>query len=279
MNEQGVIIIFSPSSILIDDQKNYLQSLGITAEKIAGDVEYSDRDIIREEIQQKNSAIRFLFVTPEVADKNFIMKEFLENLIRDGSNIYYIVVDEAHKVVDSADYRESFELLGEFRSMNENIPWICLTTVNKNFEQKIARKLKMKNTKIFTSSSVMENIFYDVVLDGTQEGQKVEHFICGLSDAHGKFPSGIIFCNYVEDIEKTLSYFQNASDIPIDARGYHSKFTNSAKNFENWVNGHFPVLVTTGETLGFGIRHNVPAIRFVIHLYMPKNLRSFYHAS
>jgi bloom syndrome protein len=264
-----VTIVFQPSSVLINNHKEFLDSLNIRAEIIDGNVSYEERDDIRAEIEEADSQIRFLFVTPEVVNKNFIMREFLENILTEGEIVNYVVVDEAHKLIDST-YRESYELLGELRMMNEDIPWIALTSTN--LENSIAQKLNMKDPLYLSSPMTRENIFYDVVMDGTKEGQKVEDFINRLK-VRGEVPSGIIYCNLSRQIPTTISYLKS---VGIEAGAYHR---NVGDKFENWANGDFPVLVTTGESLGFGVNFNMPAIRFVIHLYMPSNLRSFYHVS
>lgn len=273
MKPSGVTIIFSPSKILIRNHHKYLQSLDIRSSIIDGHVDLNDRDEIRNEIQDPNSKIRFLFVTPEIADKNGIMNSFLENFIR-SSLVNYIVVDEAHKVIDST-YRESYKILCGFRKINKNIPWIALTSTNRYLESKIAKALGMKNPLYLSSPLTRDNIIYDVVLDGTVEGQRIVDFINGLKESD-EIPSGIIFCNYANEIQDTVTYLKKNG---IKAHSCHRKIGNEFDNFKRWIDGEVSVLVTTGETLGFGINFNIPAVRFVIHLYMPSNLRSFYHVS
>jgi superfamily II DNA helicase RecQ len=201
------------------------------------------------------------------------MRQFLERILTEGEIVNYVVVDEAHKLIDS-DYRDAYELLGEFRSLNVDVPWIALTSINRNLEGALADKLNMENPLYLSSSLTRENIFYDVVMDGTlgiNEGLMVEHFITGLRE-NGRIPSGIIYCREAREIENTASYLEGNIATGV----YHRNLGN---DFDRWVNGEFPVLVTTGESLGYGINFNVPAIRFVIHMYMPSNLRSFYHVS
>lgn len=236
---------------------------------IDGSFPYDTRDIIRNKILEADSQIRFLFVTPEVVDANRIMSSFLQEIITESELVNYIVVYEAQKLID-ATYREAFEAPGEFRLMNNEIPWIALTSVNRHLEGEIARKLNMENPLYLTSPLTRDNIFYDVVSDGLKEGHKINEFIESFKQ-DGKIPAGIIFCNYSKDIKKTISYLKS---VDIEAGAYHRNFGNK---FKRWTAGEFPVFVTTGESLGYGINFNVPAIRFVIHLYMPNTLRSFYH--
>jgi superfamily II DNA helicase RecQ len=63
LKTSGVTIIFSPSSILIKNHCQFLNSLNIRAEIIDGTVrDLHARDDIRAEIEQNDSQIRFLFV-------------------------------------------------------------------------------------------------------------------------------------------------------------------------------------------------------------------------
>lgn len=273
MKKIGITIVFTPALASIYDQLNYLRSLNIEAVTINSDTPYESRDYFKEKITEDNSLIRFLFITPEIFGSvgNSGNAEWFRYLISNGA-INYIVVDEAHKILDT-DFREDFKGLKNFRSLNLLIPWIALTTINRNLETKIAEELNMQNPTFLTSTSVRENIYYEAIPDDTIEDKNIINFLNKIKK-DSEIPAGIIFCKTYNDIEATIKYL-NENGIQADC--YHGNLQEAQRVIQRWFGREFSVLVATGQSFGFGINYQVPVIRFVIHLGMPDNLRSFYH--
>lgn len=248
---------------------NYLRSLKIEAESINQNVSYEHRDEIIRKIREENSII-FLFLTPEMA---FRQRDFLTELI-EQNKVGFFVVDEAHKIIDSAGYRD-FSILKDLRLLNVDIPWIALTTSDENTQEKIAQALNMKNTLFLSSSSVKNNIQYESISNVNAKGQTIVDFLNSFS-IDGKIPSGLIFCRLAMEVEIIKTYL---TVNLINSKCFYGNHADRENNFIDWANAAFPVLIATGDSLGYGLHNQMPAVRFVIHFGMPDNLRSFYHVS
>jgi superfamily II DNA helicase RecQ len=275
MKNKGLTIVFTPALASIYDQVFYLNLLGIRAVTINSETGYTVRDEIKAEIEQENSAVRFLIITPEIFSADFGNKGnavWFKGLIA-NKPINYIVVDEAHKVIDASEFREAFNQLREFRSMNLNIPWIALTTVNRNLEGQIAEYLNIQDPFAIWSSSVRKNIFYDTVPNATLQNENIVNFLKRMQE-NEKIPPGIIFCNTYAHLEATESYLR-AQGFTVGC--YYGNMPQGQRNLERWFNREFSIIIATSESFGFGIHYRVPPIKFVIHLGMPEKLRSFYH--
>lgn len=249
----------------------YLNQHGFNAESINSQVSCDDRESIMEDLESNSSEIRFFFVTPEMTRSNSVVRELLFQLI-DRNVVNYVVVDEAHKIIDSVDYRTAFEHLHEFRSRNNQVPWIVLTTASDNIIDSISISLQIKSSLVLKSSSVRKNIFYDAV---AYEGIfSVISYIKSLA-CFTAIPSGIIFCRRITFIE-TIKKILNSKGIGADS--YHGSRSNEdrVETLMNWSQGNFPVLIATGESFGYGINITVPVTRFVIHIEYPRSLLSFY---
>lgn len=269
-------IVFSLSLALIKNHLSYLQSKNIDAVSINKDVAQIDRDKIVSDLSSGNSTIRFLFLTPEMATLNFTIKQFIEKLIM-LKLVNYFIVDEAHRVIDTNDFRCALDKLKEFRPMNENVPWIGLTTGSGHTCKEIAAALSMKNPEIIIKTSVREKVFYEVDRNLLLP-QSVATYILNLKKEvnETKIPSGVIFCR---EIGVVIDMIKNLAKFGIASVAYYAKLQNKDENFMSWVNGDIPVLVASVESFGYGINYNVPAVRFVIHIGEPKSIHHFYQAS
>jgi bloom syndrome protein len=274
VKDGGLTVIFSLSLALINNQLSYLIAHNIRAESINSQVSYFDRFKIMDELRSENSKIRFLFLTPEMAVYNENVQCLLKELIT-NNKINMFVVDESHRIVDTRNFRDAFDGLKNYRHLDENIPWIALTTASKAFCEAIADALNMKSPHIIVKSSVRDNIFYDA--KSMKDLPKMPAFIKSLSfDTDDEIPSGIIFCRRIEDIIEVVDLLANEGII---AKEYHSELHNRNEVFDDWKNKKFPIIVATDESFGFGIHYNVPIIRFVIHIGIPKSIRHFYQES
>lgn len=261
-------IVIVPSLALMHNHLSYLRSKNIVAECINSTTDYNERDFISNSLKAENSTIRFLFLTPEMA-ATVRIKELISDLIYEN-RVNYFVVDEAHKVVDSAYYREDFSVLREFRANYENLIWIALTTASENDQIEIAQSLNMNDVCYIKSSSVIRNIRYDVI----REGRPILDFIGEFMNGDEETPRGIVFC---ENVTKAVSFRNILRGEQLRTDLYYGNCAAGQEIIESWCRGDFQILIATGESFGYGLNFNLPAIRFVIHYCVPQNLRSFYH--
>lgn len=276
MKNEGLTVVFTPSLAAIKNLTGYLQSLNIQAVSINSTTSIADRDAIKSNITQPNSLIRFFVITPEIFSEygNYGNGQWFRDLIVNG-NINYIVVDEAHKIIDAVEYRTAFKDLIEFRSLNLNIPWIALTSINQTLETNITESLGMQDPLSLWSSSVRKNIFYETCSNSSYEGESVLSFINRMNQ-DDEMPCGIIFCKTYSHLYITVEYL-NAKGCSVVE--YYGRMAQRQDILERWSNREFSILVATSESFGFGIHYDLPLVKFVIHIGMPANLRSFYHVS
>lgn len=282
-SESKVVLVISPTLSLIKNQTDFLKKHCVDFETYISSTRYDDRDALRDELME--GTVKFLFITPEMCIQ---IKIFLQNLLS-ADKVLYVVIDEAHCVVDS--FREdAFLELADLRSINENIPFIALTSVATDDASLIAEKLAMdKDLVVVRSSSQRENIFYDVVPLEIPLDMKLNDYAFDLKDflklmqnlaqsfgmPPGEIPCGIIYCQLIGNVDKVCSKL-NGLDRGTVATPYHGGFDRDVRdaNYTKWLNDEVPVIVATTESFGFGIIKDF--VGFVIHAGAPKNIRAFY---
>lgn len=96
IQENKITIVFEPLLALMKDQRDYLNSLKITAETINSTITVSERNRVEADLKSKVSNTKFLYITPEQAATNSF-KNLMALLVK-FKKIAYIAVDEAHCV-------------------------------------------------------------------------------------------------------------------------------------------------------------------------------------
>jgi ATP-dependent DNA helicase Q5 len=96
IQENKITIVFEPLLSLMKNQMDYLNSLKIPANTINSTITSAERQRVLADLKSKNSATKFLYITPEQATTN----EFRDimNLLVKYDKVAYVAVDEAHCV-------------------------------------------------------------------------------------------------------------------------------------------------------------------------------------
>lgn len=159
----GISIIISPLLALIQNQVNYLQSLGIEAATINSSITLTKKRAVLEDLRSFPPKTKILFVTPELmATDNF--KDILINLER-SKFLNRLIVDEAHCISEwGFGFRNDYTKLGWFKYCFPHLPVIALTaTANDNVKNDIVQQLRMsKDFKLFTTTFSRPNLYYEV---------------------------------------------------------------------------------------------------------------------
>jgi superfamily II DNA helicase RecQ len=276
IKKSGVTVIITPSIALANDQVYFLKKFDLGATSIDHNITYDERRDILKDLINNCSDLKFLFFTPEMLKSDFRTpcgRRFLQYLFEEEL-VNYIIIDEAHKVIDSRKFRSAFKEIKHYK--DEDTKWIALTSGGDNIIQEIAAKLSMKSPFKFKSSLNRKNIFYDARIAQNYSTLAKDIKLLSTSDDNGdEIPSGIIFCQFYEDVVQ-LKKFLNDQNITANCYYGDMTYKDRKKIVKNWAAGVFSVLVATSESFGFGISHNVPTIRFVYHWAAPKNLRALY---
>lgn len=96
IQKNKITIVIEPLLALMKDQRDYLNSLKITAETINSTLSESERDRVLADLKAKISNTKFLYITPEQASTS-AFKDLMRLLVK-FNKIAYVAVDEAHCV-------------------------------------------------------------------------------------------------------------------------------------------------------------------------------------
>ncbi len=159
----GITIVFSPLIALIQDQIDYLKSIGVNADSINSKLTVREREQILSDLSSIKPKVKLLYITPELAaTENF--QKILKSLQARGL-ISYFVVDEAHCVSQwGHDFRPTYLKLGRLRKLFDDIVWVALTaTATAHVKDNILDSLSLKlPVAVFKTSCFRSNLYYDV---------------------------------------------------------------------------------------------------------------------
>lgn len=96
MQENQITIVFEPLLALMKDQRDYLNSLKLTAETLNSTISTSERERVIADLKAKVSDTKFLYITPEQAATETF--KYLMGMLVKYNKIAYVAVDEAHCV-------------------------------------------------------------------------------------------------------------------------------------------------------------------------------------
>uniref|UniRef100_A0A915EEI9 DNA 3'-5' helicase n=1 Tax=Ditylenchus dipsaci TaxID=166011 RepID=A0A915EEI9_9BILA len=289
----GITIVFSPLLSLIQDQMIALLEKKITCASLNSTIDKAQRKLLLEELAKDAPNLKLLFLTPETA-----ALEYMRNIIRrlhDKNMINFIVVDEAHCVSQwGHEFRPTYLKLSEIRDVAPKAKWITLTaTANSKVEEDLIDRLQLQKVQRFRMSTYRSNLYYDVIIRESIEGDSEEHmatFIrkilfkkAALDSAdltaglnvktwHG---SGIVYCRS-RDACDAMAQILTEKGIP--AAPYHARMSDKARDEvqRKWMQDEIPVIAAT---IAFGMGVDKASVRFVVHWAMPQNLASYYQES
>ena len=254
-----ITVVVCPLVALSNDMKNRFARFGI---RFAA---WSERH---------NDDFQILIVSIETASTNDFL-DFLNQLAL-RSVLARIVIDEAHIILTSAEYRPKLKELISMRP-SAPVPLLLLTaSLPPSMTQELCRAVGSRNTLIIRSpSTIRSNIKYSI-RQGSKIGTTARfRTIVAILKHHiaqfGNDDRAIIYCHTkfaTEILAKNLS----DEGRELKARPYHSESCQKELLDKSWRFGLARVMVATGA---FGAGIDYPHVRLVIHDGNPRTILDF----
>lgn len=264
---EGTAIIVSPLIALMKNQVDLIRGYSST-DNIA---HFINSQMNKAQITQVKKDIisgdcKLLYVAPEslVKQENI---DFLKTI-----KISFVAVDEAHCISEwGHDFRPEYrKIKGMLSDIEENIPIVALTaTATPKVQTDIVRTLGMKHPKIFISSFLRDNLYYEVRPKPSKQ-DAIKDIIKYIKKEGNK--SGIIYCLSRNSTEELAEILQVNG---INAIAYHAGLDASVRSErqDHFLMEEVQVIVAT---IAFGMGIDKPDVRFVIHFDIPKSLENYY---
>ena len=264
---EGTAIIVSPLIALMKNQVDLIRGYSST-DNIA---HFINSQMNKTQINQvKNDIItgkcKLLYVAPEslVKQENI---DFLKTI-----KISFVAVDEAHCISEwGHDFRPEYrKIKGMLNDIEDNIPIVALTaTATPKVQSDIVKTLGMKSPKIFISSFLRDNLYYEIRPKPSKQDARKD--IIKFIKKNGN-KSGIIYClsrNSTEELAEVLQV------NGINAAAYHAGLDAAVRSErqDQFLMEDVHVIVAT---IAFGMGIDKPDVRFVIHFDIPKSLENYY---
>jgi len=257
---EGTAIIVSPLIALMKNQVDLIRGYSST-DNIA---HFINSQMNKAQITQVKKDIisgdcKLLYVAPEslVKQENI---DFLKTI-----KISFVAVDEAHCISEwGHDFRPEYrKIKGMLSDIEENIPIVALTaTATPKVQTDIVRTLGMKHPKIFISSFLRDNLYYEVRPKPSKQ-DAIKDIIKYIKKEGNK--SGIIYCLSRNSTEELAEILQVNG---INAIAYHAGLDASVRSErqDHFLMEEVQVIVAT---IAFGMGIDKPDVRFVIHYDIP----------
>jgi ATP-dependent DNA helicase RecQ len=256
--KEGICIVISPLTALMQDQVESLQEKGIKAMRIPA--QSSQDEIIALFDNLKFGSFKFLYISPERLQSVFIQQKVKE------LKVSFIAVDEAHCISEwGHDFRPAYRNIKILKDILPNIHFIALTaTANKKVIDDIVLNLALEDAVIFKQSFKREKLAYQIF--------NVEDKLNRLLQIFKKTKKpAIIYINSRKRTEE-ISNFLNANNFKSGF--YHAGLSTEIKKttFNNWMTEKTPIVVATNA---FGMGIDKANVGIVIHLNIPSSIENY----
>lgn len=256
----GLTIVISPLTALMDDQVAALQANGVVAVAI-----HSGRDReanIDDWRRVQFGEVRLLYLSPE----RLMTGRMLAAL--DGVGPAMFVVDEAHCISKwGASFRPEYEDLCHLRERFPKARLAAFTaTADEATRRDIADRLFGGGGEIVVHGFDRPNLTLSVAPKSGWKAQLLEF----LETRRGV--SGIVYCLSRKSTEEVAALLRAEG---CHALPYHAGLASEVRreNQERFMAEEAVVMVAT---IAFGMGIDKPDIRYVFHLHMPGSMEAYY---
>lgn len=263
LRKKGMTIVVSPLLVLMDNQKDAAEHVGLKCIILNSRVEGEER---KKRIScLRESECDILFTTPETL-YNSEIQDIIRNL-----NIALLVIDECHCISDwGHDFRLEYgRINGIIAGLSADVA-VLGTTATAN--DRVINDLKKQfGENVYLSRGPLTRKSLQIeILNLNTKAERYAWLRKNLTKIPG---NGIIYCTTQNDCNR-LSEFLNKNGI--SARPYHSGSDLKDSNPETeemFKNNELKALVAT---IKLGMGYDKRDIGFIIHFQKPSSLVAYY---
>lgn len=147
-----------------------------------------------------------------------------------------------------------------------------ITTSSIGEIEKLQEKLGMSNAKVIKGDVLTRTDMFYEAKEVSQEdilneiGNDIKHLF--------KEKPGLIFVMKSNDAEKTSAFLKEKG---FSGKPHYAGLEQRFRNFRQWEDGDVQILVSTSESLRYGIVKIL--LKFIFHIQQPESLKNFYQMS
>lgn len=302
--EVGLTIVISPLISLIQDQVTLLDSMGVSAAGLSGQMAHEELEGLYDQLLLDNCPFKVVYATPERIARNARFMNTLIELKRRGK-LQRIVIDEAHCISEwGHDFRKDYRRLSLLKERMPEVPIMAVTgTCTPTVRQDIAEQLNLafsdsnrspkaypqappsihiaegarisKNRPlnryyVLQTSFNRPNLWFQVAQKSPETPMAdMLYYILnqGLTQE-----CGIIFTMTTNDAERLAEFF---AEQGLSTTFYHGGMSPQARQVSHakWARGEAKLMCTT---VAFGMGIDKSNVRYVLHSTMPTSLEAYY---
>ncbi|EDO06502.1 ATP-dependent DNA helicase RecQ family protein [Babesia bovis T2Bo] len=267
----GVTVVVMPLVSLIQDQIKRLNTLGIPCNALVGEISYSDREVVFEDIRSRGEGSCVLFVTPERITTSKAVLQVFRNL-ESQNRLSRFVIDEAHCVSEwGNDFRPDYKAMGLFKHEFPNVPVCALTaTATPQVVADVCAELRLKEPTVLKSNFNRPNLRYEVLPKDRNWDKSLTQLV-QLINSRFKGLCGIVYCLSCNEVERVTE----ALGTSMKVAPYHAQMNMALRTsyYDQWMSGSVDVMVAT---LAFGMGIDKSDVRFVVHFSIPKSIENYF---
>lgn len=254
---EGICIVVSPLVSLIEDQVESLNSKGIKALGLSGNIPYHDLERLLDNCIYGN--YKFLYISPERLAQPLVWEGLLK------MNINMIAIDEAHCISQwGHDFRPSYLNCSKLKEQFK-VTIIALTaTATKKVEAEISDLLHLDNPQIMRQSFNRRNLSYQLIRTADKP-----NYLLNICKKH--CGSGIVYVNN-RGLCKQLSELLNQHSV--SAAAYHGgmNMEEKSKVLQSWKRDKTRVVVATSA---FGMGVDKADVQYIVHYQLTESIEQY----
>ena len=261
---QGVTVVVSPLLVLMENQIEAAEKLGLSCDVLNSTTKDRREDILTE---LEQDSLDLILVTPETLFSEDVQKH-LKNI-----RIGLFVIDEAHCISDwGHDFRLEYSKLKVIvQKLPTSVP-ILATTATANDRVVADLQVQLGNEVFISRGPLTRDSLYIQVLN---KPDKIERYAWILENVPKLSGSGTIYCLTQRDCDYLADFLKKNN---IAAAAYYSRSGEDGERINREIQQKFKQnkLKVIVATIKLGMGYDKGDIAFVIHYQMPQNIVSYY---